>query len=51
MLELDGSRIEVLRLGLQSAFGSPDSFELFLYEKLEKRLTDYAGRDDSFRGR
>jgi hypothetical protein len=48
MLELDGSQIEVLRLGLQSAFIGPDSFEMFLLEKLEKHLNFYMGREDSF---
>ena len=48
MLELDGSQIKVLRLGLQSAFVRPDAFDVFLREELDKHLNFYAGGEDPF---
>ena len=48
MLELDGSQIKVLRLGLQSAFVGPDAFDVFLREDLDKHLNFYAGGEDPF---
>jgi hypothetical protein len=46
MSDLNGSQLERLRIGLEELFWEPPRFQMFLRQKLEKNLFNYASATD-----